>query len=204
MAFKLCSAAQVKDRITRGESLDSSFDTLLDQIIDGVTADFARRAHRPDWDKAARSEFFNPGENTRRISLSSPPIASTPVIQVWESNDSPRAYGADELLVLDTDYFIYSDEGIVIKEDRARWSEGLKTVKITYTGGHLTADATDFPTDLWEIAVEESAWRFINRGRGGLQSQSLEGGTLSYQPGREHYARMMRVIQNYRVYPGPF
>ena len=137
MALKLCSIQDVKDRTKGGDKFESTFDALLGKIIDAVTLQLARHFGRPDWDKLARTEYFNPGVYAKRIFLASPPVASTPAIQVWESTAAPRVYGADELLVLDTDYFSFSETGIVAKDGYALWAEGLKSVKIVYTGGYL-------------------------------------------------------------------
>lgn len=204
MALKLCSIQDVKDRSKGGTDLGTTFDTLLGQIIDSVTLQLAQYCHRPDWDSKSRSEFFNPGANTRRIFVASPPIAASPTIQVWENTAIPRVYAAADLLVLDTDYFLFSEEGIIIKAGRAAWAEGLKTVKVTYTGGYLTADDTGAPADLADAAIRQAKLAFDRREAGGLGGQSLEGGSFSFSSGLKIDPSVKELLQNYIVYPGPF
>ena len=204
MARKLCSVQDIKDRSKGGTDLGATFDTLLGQIIDSVTLQLARHCGRPDWDQLARSEFFNPGSNTRRIFVASPPIAGAPVIQIWESTANPRVYGASELLTLDEDYFVYSGEGIIMKEGRGLWAEGLKTVKITYTGGYLTADDAAAPADLADAAIVQAKLEFDRRESAGLAGQSLEGGSFSFSSGLKIDPAVRQKLQHYVVYPGPF
>lgn len=204
MGFKLCSLQDLKDRSKTGDQFGATFDTLLGQIIDSITLQLAQYCHRPDWDSKARTEYFNPGSNSRRIFVASPPIAASPVIQIWEGTANPRVYGAAELLTLGEDYFVYSEEGIIIKESRGRWAEGLKTVKVTYTGGYLTADDAGAAADLADAAIRQAKLVFDRREAGGLGGQSLEGGSFSFSSGLKIDPSVKELLQHYIVYPGPF
>lgn len=202
MAFKLCSLAQIKGRI-KGD-LGTNFDSLIDdQIIPSVTLQTARPCGRPDWDKAARTEFYNPDHATQRLFIASPPIASTPAVQVWESTATPRVYGASELLVLDTDYFVYDQDGIIVKAGMSRWAQGPKTVKCGYTGGYLTANATGAPEDLVEAAIRQCVLVFARRDSGGLGGQSLEGGSFTFSSGLKIDPSVWELLRAYKVRPGP-
>lgn len=201
--FKLCTIQNIRDR-SRSQSIGVDFDTLLGQLIDEVTVEFAQAARRPDWDKAARTVFLSPEPEIKRLFLASPPIAASPVITVHESTAVPRVYGANELLTVNDDYFVSPEEGMIVKGGMGLWASGPKVARVVYTGGLLTADGAGTPKDLFGVAVDEVLWRFENRGRSGLQSESFQGQSLSFVPNKDHFSRMMRVIEHYRVYPTPW
>jgi len=178
---------------------------MLAQIIDEVTLELAHFCRRPDWDKTARTEFFNPWQRgLKRLFLSSPPVASSPTIQVWQSTDRPRVYGAAELLTLDEDFFLHEELGTVEKViSFAGWSVGPKTVKVTYTGGFLTGNQAGAPADLLGICMDQVKLEFERREAMGLQSQSLEGGSFSYAMGKRLDPSVKDRLQHFSVYPSP-
>lgn len=196
--FNLCSLQDIKDRTKI--DLGSGFDTVLsNQIIPAVTLQMAQEIGRPDWDKKARTVFANPRSNKQRIFLASPPVAGSPVIQVWEDTALPRLYGADTLLTLDDDYFLFAEEGMVIKNDYASWAQGLKTVKIIYTGGYLTDHGMGAPADLLGAAVIESIKALTRTNSAGIASQSVEGASISFSLGLRLDLSTIDILNKYRV-----
>lgn len=198
--FNLCLVQDIKDRTKT--DLGTTFDTVLtNQVIPSVTLQMAQYCRRPDWDKIARTVFINPGLDKKRIFLASPPVAASPVIQVFEDTALPRVYGAATLQTLDKDYFLFAEEGIIIKNGYAAWAEGLKTVKSIYTGGYLTANGVGAPVDLVGAAVTESLKALKRVDAAGIASQSVEGASISFSLGLRLDLSTIDILNNYRVWP---
>ena len=90
----------------------------------------------------------------------------------------PRVYGADELKIENSDYFLFENEGM-IERVSGYFACGPKTVKVTYTGGYLTDHAQDVPEDLRLAAVMQAKILFDRREELGLTGRSLEGGSIN-------------------------
>jgi hypothetical protein len=177
--FKLCLPQDIQI-LSKGEFGDELFPLLDDLIIPSVGPLFANHCHRPDFDRAVRTEFHSPLTHidSRFLFLHSPPVADSPAIQLWESGSLPRVYGAEELKVENTDYFLFANEGMIEKTS-GFFPRGPKTVKVTYTGGYLTGHAQDVPEDLRLAAVMQAKILFDRREELGLTGRSLEGGSIS-------------------------
>jgi len=202
MAFKLCTLQDVQDRY-RGTGIHADHESLIDnQIIPAITLALAHEASRPDWDKKVRSEYLNyDPSGTRRIFVQSPPIAASPTVQVWESGSLPRVYGADELLTIDEDYFVMSEEGIIIKDGLAAWASGINAVKITYTGGHLAANGQGAPADLVEACIRQVKLVFDRMSAGGISSESVGGGSFAFSSGLKLDPSVTEILREYKLHP---
>lgn len=178
-AFRLITSEDLKE-ISKGV-FPEDFDPLLDDIlIPAVGESFAHYCNRPDFDKKSRTEFFSPGEKRSSLFLSSPPVDAG--IQVWESSEIPRSYTA--LLVEGSDYFLDSEAGIIERGrgggySCAYWRRGSRSVKATYNGGYLTADAVGVPADLRLAAITQCKIYFDQRDAYGVTGKSLEGGSIT-------------------------
>jgi hypothetical protein len=174
--YNLVSVDQIKD-FSKGE-FSSAHDPLLDSIIiPAINETCAKYCRRSDFDKAARIEFFSPEEKQKFLWLSAPPVAESPVIQVWQDTSLPRTYAATTLLVKGSDYFV--DERLWCLEKRAGWAHGTQTVKVSYTGGYLTDHGIGTPDDLQLAALMQSKIIYDRREELGVTSRSLEGGSLA-------------------------
>lgn len=198
MAFKLITSEDLKE-ISKG-SFPEDFDPLLDDIlIPAVGESFAHYCNRPDFDKIARTEFFSPGEKRKNLFLSSPPVAAG--IQVWESSEIPRLYSV--LLVEGSDYFLDPDSGIIERGrggyDCSYWRRGSRTVKATYTGGYLTADAEGVPSDLRLAAITQCKIYFDQRDAYGVTGKSLEGGSITLLSILTLPAQVTMLLDRYKL-----
>jgi hypothetical protein len=175
--YKLIKPEDI-DAIKKGnDNLAAEFGVLLDIIIAAVGECFAKYCGRPDFDKAARTEYLNPLRNAHFAFIASPPISSSPVVDLWQSTDLPRVYGNDQKLVNGTDYFVHEAEGML--EHVSGFAGGSKSLKVTYTGGYLTADATGCPDALKLAAMIQTEIIFERRAEFGLTGTSLEGSSMS-------------------------
>lgn len=196
--FKLISPEDYK-LLTKGGH-DAEFDPVLDLIIiPAVGKLFAQYCNRPDFDKLARTEFLSPRPGANKLFVSSPPVAATPAIQVWESSASPRVYDSAALLTEGTDYFLFENEGKIEKEGDC-FVPGTKTVKVTYTGGYLTKDGVGVPDDLKLAAITQTKIFFDRREEWGVTGRSLEGGSVSMLNILTLPKQVTLLLDAYRVY----
>jgi hypothetical protein len=184
MAYKLIHSTDLK-KITKGDFGDE-FDFALDDIIiPAVGRRFASYCQRPDFDKALRTEYLSPHGYQRKLFLASPPVSPAVVgppaieaLRLYQDTAAPRAYGASTELVNGTDFFLWEDKGVI--EKVGDWFTcGAKTIKVTYTGGYLTADAVGCPEDLRLAALIQTKIIFDRREEYGVTGRSLEGGSLT-------------------------
>lgn len=205
--FKLIDCSTVK-MLTKGD-FGNDFDFLIDrEIIPSVSRLFAGYCGRPDFDLKARTEYFSPRSGQRVIWLSSPPVVSSPpeipAIQLWEDGAVPRVYGSDTLLVEGEDYFCFESAGRLTKESGDYFIHGPKTVKVTYTGGYLTKDATDCPEDLKLAAAIQAKLIFDRREQLGFTGQSLEGGSVNLLVPMLLPRNVTVLLDPYRAFQGVF
>lgn len=181
MAFKLITDDDVKALLKGTAQTSTEWDSLFnDTLIPAIGELFANYCHRPDFDKLARTEYFSPVSRQYNLLLSSPPVAATPAVQVWEDSNLPRFGGSETLLVNGTDYFVHESRGQI--EKLSPFLSGSKTVKVTYTGGYLTADATGVPPLLKFAAMSQVSIYFKNRDLYGIATQSVAGGSITLPP----------------------
>lgn len=159
-------------------SFGSDFDYLLGNIIiPAVGKLFANYCNRPDWDLTARTVYLSPRQNQRYLILSCPPISSSPAVQLWQNVSLPRAYTSADLLVNGQDYFVHEEEGSI--EHFYGFAGGANSVKVTYTGGYLTADGVGTPDDIRLAAIAQAKILFDRREEYGVSSRSQEGGAIT-------------------------
>jgi hypothetical protein len=177
MAWKLITSDDLKS-LTKGD-FGPAFDELIDGIIIPAVGEFfAGYAHRPDFDKAERTQYFSISENQRFLFLHSPPVASSPAAKVYQDTSFPRTYPVSSEI---TDFVVYAEEGMI--EKIGTFSKGAQTVKAVYTGGYLTGDGQGVPEDLRLAAVMQAKILFDRREELALSSRSLEGGSVGlFQP----------------------
>lgn len=192
-----CEDAKILTKGTFGNEFDFLFDNL---IIPAIGDLFASYCHRPDFDCIERTEYFSPRLGEKAIWISSPPISSTPAIQLWEDGD--RLYGNDTLLTEGTDYFCYASEGRLQKPGPyfSCFLAGDKTVKVKYTGGYLTGDAKGCPAGLRMAAAVQAKLIFDRREELGLTGRSMEGGSMSLLVPMLLPRNVTEFLQPYRVY----
>lgn len=162
----LCSIADVKLRLPQDQS--DQADALIAVLINSFST-YAENYTQRKFQYTARTSYFDgvneSGSAIAEIQLPAFPIASSPALQIWQ--DSSRAFASDALLTENTDYVINSDTGTVRKISPTIFADmqpsysyygarlerprgmgtdcwfafGHKTIKVTWTGGIVTARA---------------------------------------------------------------
>ena len=191
MPFLLATVAQFKT-FQKGD-IPSSMDSVLTQLLQGLTASFATHCRRQTWDKTAFTEYFSHRRHTQSWHLLSvaPPFAQDTTLyvrhppidtaQAYALYDDPARVFGEAALIPTTDYVIEAEAGKVELDGRS-FMPGLQSTKLTYTGGYLSADGTStnpkFP-DLHLLCLIQAGFLYQRRAELGLTGRSLEGGSMS-------------------------
>lgn len=214
MAFQIITFDEIKKISKGGQDWSIEFEYLLEKIIiPAVTGIFAKYCRRPDWDKAIRTDYFSPNNSQgKTLSLSSPPvypaaaevigpphIAAIEALRLYQDSGDPPTYGAGTEIT--SGFVVYEDEGI-IEHRGSGFVGGPKSIKVTYTGGYLTADAVGAPDDLRLAAIMQTKIIFDRREELGLTGRSLEGGSVSLLTPMILPTSVTMMLNDYRLYTG--
>ncbi len=133
-------------------------DTLLQRLLDGVSAAFEREIGYPVL-SAANTEMRR-GDGTRVLVLGRPNVTALSALTVD---------GIDVLADA-------TREGSIVRLSTYRFTDG-KVVSVTYTAGYSAV-----PADIVEAVLELAAIKYRERPHVGQQSQSLAGQAVTYLP----------------------
>lgn len=201
MPFKLITLDDVK-LLSKGD-FGSEFDTLLDWlIVPAVGQAIAERRGWLDFDKKERTLFFSPEKYQKTISLPFANLLDSPAPQVWQDNNLSPAYGADTALVFNEDFTINKRLGWL--QHRSGFAGGPRSVKVTMTGGYVTADAKDVPDNLQMGAAFGAKMLFDRREELGLTSRSLEGGSMAFLAPILRSKDFWSFTADYQLYPSVY
>jgi uncharacterized phiE125 gp8 family phage protein len=158
----------LSDLKTYLEITDTTFDTILNDLIEAVSEEFETYTSRKFIQATYTDEYFD-GDGTRILWLPNWPIIS--VTSVVE-NDVTLTEGNEE------DYIVYKEEGYLWRVGTV-WAEGVKNIKITYTAGYLQSD---IPKDL-VLAVKKQVafeWQKQKSKRWGEQARTFPDGSITF------------------------
>lgn len=193
MAFTdLTTATRVKTYL---EGADTSKDTLIGQLITGVSVRMERRLNRYVDASAARTEYFDLAPGQRTVFLKGYPIASVTSIH---NDPYDRAYAASTLIA-STDYTIELEDGRIAFPYYAP-TTGQRALKIIYTGG-MAATTAAFITAFPEIALAcdwQVVHEFHNRTAPGASSVAIGGASIGFVSGLDWLPIVKEAIDGYR------
>ncbi len=168
-ADDLCTLAEVRE-FTKRPAGDTSDDDRITSAIEYVTSAIKSWCHRDvlyNPSSATSVTEFLDGNGQAELVLREWPILS--VTSVHESAD--RAYDAGDLLVEDTDFLAYDEEGMLLKLPdgpgasiltggvAGEWTPGARTIKVVYVPGY-----TAIPTPLKLVCLQETT-KLVNQAR---------------------------------------
>lgn len=145
MGIKLVQQADVRKYARVSASDTTTTNDVIDYIIEGVSEVFQKISGR-GCDQVSRTEYFDVDQSTREIYLGAWPLASTPVITIYQDTD--RNFAAASAID-STNYFLDSDRGIVILE--IRYPVSKRSIKVTYTGGAAEITSPDSGSEFWTL-----------------------------------------------------
>lgn len=113
---------------------------------------------------------------TRQIAVGQWPLVVdlTHALTVTENPDdtSPTVWPS-------TDYVVDASAGCLTCADGDYWPTGVRVISVAGYAGYTT---TTLPEDLKDTLLEIVAWRLANRGGAGVQSESVDGYSMTLEP----------------------
>ena len=176
---------------------------MLAQIIAGLTAAFEQYTRRVLVRQVDRVELHDGGRAIAGLLRALPVESVTEVVE----DANPVDFDAATALVDGTDFIVEPESGLVRRiPDGAKWLNGYRNVRVTYTGGFLAADATPMvgqaamPEDLQEVATVQAVHFWKYRDQLGVSSISADGASLGLTPA-ELLPIVRKTLDRYRRYP---
>lgn len=127
---------------------ETKYDDLLETIVAAVLNLFEEKTGR-ELEESSFTEYHNTIDGQSTILLRRRPI-SEGTLQVWD--DPAWVYGSSSLLVLNSDYTVDYDNGILYAA--GYFSTGKHSIKVTYTAGY---DEDSFPASWKQIILRQAA-----------------------------------------------
>lgn len=178
-AGDLTSVAAVKAYL--GET-GTSLDVILASLVSATSKRFLEEIGR-EIESASRTETFS-GDGGSILMPTHYPITAVGSLTVDGDAVPARA-------TVDDDGYVIAD-AIKIELVGYEFTHGVQNVVLTYTAGYAT-----IPTDVAQAVNEWVAWTHETRKRTGLQSQSMEGATVSFSQ-YPYPLSVKDVIETYR------
>lgn len=172
--YALLSTSELQAELGGGTGQDT---TQLEDAINSASADIEEWYGGHLVTRGARTTYYSPREQSAVLLLAQFPIIT--LTSVHECASSPRQYGADELLVSNTDYIAESPDGALARLTRldasglpTDWETGWRTVKVIYSAGYATAAAVPRKFKTWARQLAALRYReTIRGGQGAIQTQ---------------------------------
>lgn len=178
----LCTLAQFK---TRYEVEGTGHDTLLTQILTGVSAQLAAEGGRicqavGCLEKTSLTELITVhDDHVHTLMLSAFPAISITSVKEALYGD----YDDADALVENEAYQLHPQLGLLYRV--GYWLRGRLTVQVVYSGGYTPAGDTPgageiaLPNDIVEAALDQAGFVYQRRMSKGLTSESVRGGSIS-------------------------
>ena len=156
MSLSAIALVTVEDAKAYLELKDSQDDSILETLIDSVSALFNNETNRT-LKETTFTDLYLDGSGIITLDL-----PDWPVVSITEIEEDEVA------LTEDTDYYLYADEGYLAKIG-AVWTDNIHGIKITYKAGY---SATTLPSDiklatLKQVGLEHSRFKSKNWGESG-------------------------------------
>lgn len=184
------------------EISDTSQDSLLTTLVNrakGLVEEVTDR-------KILQQTFteYHDGHGEKAIYVNNPPIDTSQTLQVYD--DTSREFGSSTLID-STNLFIDAELGKIIRED-AVFQDGIRNVKVVYTGGWVYgtlqgASGATMPAGLEDILIELTVVMYRNiKGKSEfITSKSVEYGVQGIIQTRK-YKQILDQLQQYKIIRG--
>lgn len=198
----LCTLAQFK---TRYDVSGTGHDTLITQILTGVSAQLAAEAGRicqgvPALEKTTVTETITIRDDRLKTII----LACRPVVLITEIKEALYGEFDDaDAMVENDDYQIDKPLGLLHRV-ACNWLAGNLSVKVTYIGGYTSAGEvvgdgeTALPDDIKEAALDQAGFVYQRRMSKGLTSESVQGGSISAYAQDKLLPGVVATMRRYR------
>jgi len=167
LSYALCSVTDIAKQYNGGTAYSANETTVIENMINLATQYAEKYIGRHIETRGTdATQTFDIPKNTSEIFIKNFPVIS--VTSVTEDGT---------VLVLDTDYIKYDDQGTFVKglTEGYYWANGLKKVVIVYEGGYATV-----PEDLQQWAIEVVGYMYETKSMGNIASERVGQLSVTY------------------------
>ncbi len=198
----LCTLGQFK---TRYDVAGAGHDSLITQILTGVSAQLAGEGGRicqgvPALEETTLTETITVRDDRLKTVI----LACRPVISITSIKEALYGDHADaDALVENDDYQIDKPLGL-LHRIACYWLMGNLTVQVEYVGGYIAAGdpinegETALPDDIVEAALDQAGFVYQRRMSKGLNSESVQGGSVSAYAQDKLLPGVVATMRRYR------
>jgi hypothetical protein len=182
--MKLISVSELKEIL---EKTDDQHDSLLDLIIEYISADLESAMNRK-LEKMQRTEYFSGG--CKVFALQAPPIDLAQPFTLTLDGQAES---------IDNDYYVHENSGIVEFVTTTNFTDP-KQIAITYTGGYpATGASLDAPKDMKMACLLQSAFIFRRRKDLGINQLSMPDGSIGSFLTGEFLPQVQKIVDRNRL-----
>jgi hypothetical protein len=134
----------------------SSYDTLLENLINSVTEYIEKRLGRRVKQTAYTNEVYN-CDDGQTIKLKNFPVSGTFKLEVRDS-----ALNEDDWEEVDAEYYyVDNNSGLIKTMSGYKLPKGIALVRVSYTAGYNFDNAATFLSDTQGGDIEYAAWKLV-------------------------------------------
>jgi len=176
------------------ETATTTWDTVLETLIDGVSEGFNRLCART-LAKATHTNVYLDGPEGRDLILPNFPVVS--ITSIYED---------DVELTADEDYRLYAEAGI-LRRIGGDWARGDRVIKITFVAGFVVLGSapgtgeTALPADLQLAALQQIAAEWMahkNKTWGRTSESGPDGSSITRFETTQFLREVREVLARYR------
>lgn len=178
MSLYIATLAELKSDLGIADTND---DAALTRLMEGLQGRFDSHLNRTLLRGADVEEVFDGG--LTQLPLARFPVES--VSAVYEDLDGEFPAGS-----LIEEYRVHLARGLVMRDDGRPWNDGVRCIKVVYTGGYVAAGSTPgagqeaMPEDLRRAFLMQACFEWRNRTTLGKSNISAQGISVAISPAR--------------------
>lgn len=171
--------------------------TMVNQIIDEVTDQFAVVLKRPIWRDASRTDYLT-GDNSNVIQLPLYPIESITSVTIASDVD----FDAATALTANDDYRFDPANGLLYREADI-WPRYVRGIKVVYVAGYVHPDdspgATNFalPYDIIGAGIQQVCYVYERRMGYSQKGEKTGDGSVALIENEELLPGVIGVLRRY-------
>lgn len=193
-AWVLTTAARVQQFI--GGTFTASQTTVIESLIDSVTAYIENYCGRRFKQTTYTNEEYD-GDGSGFIVLKQFPVSS---VSLKYRNTSSNE--ADWSTVDTKDYFVDTDSGVIQLAGNSKFTKGIKTYAVTYTGGWNFDNVATF-LSVYAADLEFVVWKLVSTafnqkaGDVGISSESIGDYSVTYSKEVFENSEIKAILDKY-------
>lgn len=173
--------------------------TVIEQIIDGVTDQFAKFLKRPIFRSATRTDLLT-GDWSNVLQLTMFPVESITSVKVAADVD----FASATALTANDDYRFEPESGLLFREADV-WPKYRRGIQVIYVAGYVhpddtpTGDNVALPDDIISAAIQQTVWEYNQRKSYGQKGERTGDGSVTLIETADLLPSVKRILEGYKT-----